>query len=143
MCPILAKGRYEREGEEWRDQEPEPADQQVPVSRGALVGRAASAEAGGPPPNGRQAGHVQERREADHPDGERAHPGAVTEGEDATRWTRCGNLEADEERGSADDDRRPGEMGEEQPVQRRASSPLRRSASSASRRVMRLYSKYR
>ena len=142
-APILAKGRYEREGEEWRDQQAEPADQQVPVSRGALVGHAAAAEAGGPPANGRQAGHVQERRQADHADGERAHPRAVAEGEDATRRARCGKLEADDERGSADDDRRPGQVGEERPVQRRASSPLRRAASSASRRVMRLYSKYR
>ncbi len=140
-APMLAKGRREREGEEWRDQQAEAAGEQVPVARRTWVGKAAAEQPGVHQRTAVSAGDVEDRRQPDHADGERTHARTIAERERAAGRAGGGKLDTDDEGGRGDDERRPGQVGEERSVQRRASWSLRRVASAASRRVMRRYSK--
>ena len=111
------------------------------------IGHDPSAQAGRPPAHGAQADDVDRCGKRDDRNREGPDVDAVAEG-DRTAWRAIrGELEADEERGGTEDERRPGEVREERAAQRMAGVPaparLSRAASSASRRVMRRYSKYR
>src|SRR5687768_3994271 len=146
MCMriILPKGRCERERQQGSNQHAEPGGEQVPVARRPPVGEAAALEVRRPPAHGGEGRHVQQRRKADHADGEGPDVVAVAEGDRAAGRAGRDELEPDDGGGDGEHRRRPGEVRDQRPAaQRCASSPLRRAASVASRRVMRPYSKYR
>ena len=113
------------------------SDVSFDVPRGAFVRHPAPSQATGPPAHGGQPHDVQDRGKADDGDHERTHRGAVAEGERPARRAGSGQLETDEERGSAEDQGRPRQVDGERAAQRRASSVLRLAASAASRPVTR------
>lgn len=115
---MLAEGGNERERQQGRDRQPDRRGEQVPVAGRACIGQAAAAQAADPGQDRREARHVEQGCQPQHPYRERAK-GAVAEGERSTGGTGSGQLRGNQGGNDEQDERRPGEVSKERPGDRR------------------------